>query len=137
MFRHVPSQFPIGKVCSATSGSIPVGRVCSAASLIIFDWQNVFHHVLFDFWSAECVPPHQGQILVVRVCSATSRVEFWSAECVPPRHAGCGSVTVTPLLQYAPCKRYLVVLLYIGRLFVRNLTDGGGFKGIMKAYEGL
>ena len=27
--------------------------------------------------------------------------------------------------------------IYIDRLFVRNLTDGGGFKGTMKDYEGL
>ena len=53
MFRHVPCQFLVGKVCSAASRSIS-GR------------QSMFHHVpgrflvatfQLNFRSAECVPP--------------------------------------------------------------------------------
>ena len=110
VFCHVLGQFPVVRVCSATSqvdfwsaecvplrpgwisgqqrvfrhvlGRFPVGRVCSAASLVVFR-------------SADCVPPHPGSIYsrqsvfchvpgqfpVGRVCSAESLVVFrWGSD---------------------------------------------------------
>ena len=105
VFRHVPCQFLVGKVCSAASwvdfqmaecilprpGPFLVGRVCSAMSRVDFrssqcvlpcprsisGRQSVFR---VNFQSAECVPPRPGQFPVGRVSSAMSRVDFQSAE---------------------------------------------------------
>ena len=123
VFRQVlsPARFPVGRVCSAKSGSnsgrqsvfhrvpgqFPVGRVSSAAS-----------HV--DFWWAEDVPPRpmsifdlqsvfrhvMGWFPIGRVCSVASRVNFQSLN----RH-------------------FVVVYILIGCL--SEITQRLGFKGIM------
>ena len=97
MFRLLPGQFPVGRVCSATSQvyfqSAEFVPPCHGSNSgrqstsrddyrtaggvpprpgSISSWQRVFRYV-------------PGRFLVGRICSATSQANFRSAEFVPPR----------------------------------------------------